>query len=182
MARSKIQVVNFRRKREGKTDYNKRKKLLMAGKPRLVIRKSLRSIWLQVVEYAPTGDIILVSAHSNELKKLGWGSGQSNLPSAYLTGLIIGKKAGEKKIGKCVLDIGFCQSIKGNRIYAALKGAVDGGLEVRHSKEILPAEDRIKGKHIKTGNAEKQFDAIKQKIEGKSEQVQKTFSKTEGRK
>jgi large subunit ribosomal protein L18 len=171
MARSKIQVVPFRRKREGKTDYKKRKGLLLAGKPRLVIRRALRSIWLQVVEYSPAGDKVLLSAHSNELKKLGWGIGCSNIPSAYLTGLLLGKKAAEKKIGQCILDIGFYPSIKGNKIYAALKGAVDGGIEVRFSKEILPTEDRIKGKHIQNKvspeEIEKQFEDVKQKIEGR---------------
>jgi len=181
MARSRIQVVPFRRKREGKTNYNRRKKLLLAGKPRLVIRKSLKGIWLQVVEYSPEGDKILVSAHSNELKKLGWSLSTSNIPSSYLTGLLLGKKAPEKKVGKCILDIGVYPSIKGNRVYAALKGAVDGGIDIPFSEEIMPAEDRVKGKHTKAGDAEKQFEAVKQKIIGKSEQVQKTPKKTEGK-
>jgi len=167
MARSKIQVVPFRRKRKGKTNYKKRRRLLLADKPRLVIRKSLKSTWLQIIEYQPSGDKVLATAHSNELKKFGWNTGTSNLPSAYLTGLIMGKKAIEKKIGGCILDIGFCASIKGNKIYAALKGAVDGGIKVPFSEEILPSEDRIKGKHIQKGDIEKQFEAVKQKIMGK---------------
>jgi len=190
MARSKIHVVQFRRKAEGKTDYKKRLKLLLAGKPRLVIRKSLKSIWLQVVEYSPAGDKVILSAHSNELKKIGWKYSCSNLPAAYLTGLLLGSKAKEKKIGRCILDIGLAPSIKGNRIYAALKGAIDAGVDTAFSKEILPPEERVKGSHIaefakkakeihaaqfssqqkanvNPGDITKQFDELKKKIEGK---------------
>ena len=37
---------------------------------------------------------------------------------------------------------------KGNKIYACLKGVLDAGLNVPHSIEILPPEDRLSGKHI----------------------------------
>lgn len=193
MARSKIQVVPFRRKRKGKTDYKKRLRLLLAGKPRLVIRKSLNNAWLQVVDYSPSGDRVVLSAHSRELKKFGWKMGCGNLPAAYLTGFLLGKKAAGKKIGQCVLDIGLHPSVKGNKIYSALRGAADAGIDVPASKDILPNEDRIKGAHIgdfakkireaKGGyenqfslciknnvnpeDAVKQFEEVKQKIEGK---------------
>jgi large subunit ribosomal protein L18 len=148
MARGKITAVPHRRKRKGKTDYKKRLKLLLARKPRIVIRKSLKNTWLQVVEYSPSGDKIVLSAHSSELKKLGWNAGCGNIPAAYLTGLLLGKKAAEKKIKECVLDIGLYASIKGSRIYASLKGAVDAGLAIPFSEEIAPPEERIKGAHI----------------------------------
>ena len=51
MSRSKTQVVPFKRKREGKTDYKKRLKLLSSSKPRLVIRKSLKNMTVQIIEY-----------------------------------------------------------------------------------------------------------------------------------
>ena len=192
MARSKIQVVQLRRKKEGKTDYRKRLKLLLANKPRLVIRKSLNNTWLQVVEYSPAGDRVVLSAHSRELKGLGWNLGYGNLPAAYLTGFLLGKKAAGKKVGKCVLDIGLYPSVKGARLYAALKGAADAGMDVPFSKDILPSDDRIKGKHIADFFAKikpakgdekqfsvylknnvnpedvaKQFEDVKKKIEGR---------------
>lgn len=167
MAQNKIQVVQFRRKREGKTNYRKRMRLLLAGKPRLAIRKSLNNIWAQVIEYSPAGDLVVLTAHSKELEKLGWKTGCGNIPAAYLTGLLFGKKAAEKKIGECVLDTGFYPSIKGSRIYALLKGAVEGGIKIPHSKEILPADERTRGKHIQTSDVSKQFEEVKQKIEGK---------------
>jgi large subunit ribosomal protein L18 len=39
-------------------------------------------------------------------------------------------------------------SIKGAKIYAALKGAVDAGLYVPHNDSILPADERIRGEHV----------------------------------
>ena len=62
----------FRRRREGKTNYKKRLKLLLSKKPRLVVRKSLKYIRAQIVEFDKKGDKTLASAFSRELKKLGW--------------------------------------------------------------------------------------------------------------
>lgn len=141
-------TVAKRRKRQGKTDYQKRLKLLMTEKPRLVVRKSLKNILLQVIEYHPAGDKVVLSASSQELRKLGWKAGANNLPAAYLCGYLLGKKALSRKIGACVLDIGMQSSIKKGSLFAALKGAVDAGLDVPHSENIFPEEDRIKGAHI----------------------------------
>ena len=136
----------FKRKRKGKTNYNKRLKMLMSNKSRLVIRKSLNNILIQVVEYNAKGDKVVLCAHSSELKKFGWNVNKGNIPSAYLTGLLLGVKAKKKDINNLILDIGLQKT--GQRIYAALKGAVDAGLNIPHSEEILPNEKRIKGQHI----------------------------------
>jgi large subunit ribosomal protein L18 len=96
------------------------------------------------------------------LKKIGW-TKTGNVPAAYLTGLLAGKKAKEKNVTEAVLDLGLQTSTKGSRIYAALKGVLDAGINVPHSKDILPSEDRIIGKHISEEIA-KQFDEIKKKI------------------
>ena len=146
--RQKTFNVQFRRKREGKTNYKKRLRLLLAGKPRLVIRPSLRNITVQIVEYHPKGDKIVVSAHSSELDKLGWKFNKGNLPAAYLTGLLAGKKAKDKGLKEIILDIGLNSPIKGARIFACLKGVVDASINVPVSEEILPEENRIKGTHI----------------------------------
>lgn len=50
-----------------------------------------------------------------------------------------------------------------------MKGAVDSGLEIPHSKEIFPSEDRLTGKHIdkyRKTNISGQLEAAKQKIQG----------------
>jgi len=131
---------------EGKTDYKKRLLLLKSKKPRLVIRKSLRNIQLQMISYGKDGDKVIVSSHSNQLKKFGWKYHNGNLSAAYLTGLIFGLKAKSKNIKEAVLDIGLYRSIKGSVLFAALKGAIESGLAIPHSKEILPDEKRIENK------------------------------------
>ncbi|MCK5107244.1 MAG: 50S ribosomal protein L18 [Nanoarchaeota archaeon] len=134
----------YKRKKNGKTDYKKRLKLLKSRKPRLVIRKSLTQITAQIIQYQDEGDKVLVSAHSSELKAIGWKMNPGNIPAAYLTGLLIGQKAKAKKIEEAVLDIGLNTPTKGSRIFAALKGAVDADLNVPHSDNIFPDEDAIK--------------------------------------
>ena len=148
MKTHKTHTVAYRRKRKGKTDYRKRLKLLMSGKPRLVIRRSLKNLAAQIVESTEKGDKIIATAKASELNGLGWNFNYRNLPSAYLLGLLIAKKAKENKIKEVILDLGLFKSVPGSRIYAVLKGVVDSGLDVPHSENILPNEDRISGKHI----------------------------------
>ncbi len=146
--KSKTYALKFRRRREGRTNYKKRLSLLISGIPRLVVRKASNSIIASVSEYNAKGDKIIVSVNSIELKKLGWKYNTGNLPSAYLTGLLLGKKAKEKGIKKAILDIGLIPSINGSRIYAVLAGVVDSGIAVPFDKKVLPKEERINGKHI----------------------------------
>jgi len=148
MSKSNVYTASFRRKREGKTNYRKRMKILLANKPRLVVRKSIKNILAQIVEYDPKGDRIILSAQSKELEKFGWKLNKGNMPSAYLTGLLIGKKAKRQNILHLILDIGLNQSVGGSRIYALLKGAVDAGLKIPHSADILPKPERINAGHI----------------------------------
>lgn len=146
--RRKIISITYRRKREGKTNYRKRLKLLLSNKPRLVIRKSNRNISLQLVDYSADGDVVLCSAHSNQLKKYGWKTSRNNIPTAYLTGMLLGRKAVQKKIKEAIADIGLYASTKGSKLYAAMKGAVDAGLYLPHDEEILPSPERLAGSHI----------------------------------
>ena len=160
----KSYLIQFKRRRENKTNYRKRLALLKSDKTRLVIRRSLSNITVQFVNFLPKGDETIASATSAELKKFGWNR-TGNIPASYLTGLLAGKKAKDKKIDEAILDLGLNISTKGSRIYAALKGVLDSGIKVPHSEEILPSEDRIKGKHI-SEDLEKQFENIKSKIVG----------------
>jgi len=144
MARSNTYTVKYRRKREGKTNYKTRLRLVAGGKPRLVVRKSLKNIMVQIIEFAPTGDRVLASANSRELRKAGWKGSLNSTPAAYLTGLLLASK---KKV-ECVLDIGLNVSVKGSVLYAALKGAVDGGMSIPYSTQVLPSDARIRGEHI----------------------------------
>lgn len=152
-----------KRRREKKTDYSLRLSLLKSGMYRLVVRKSNKYIIGQIVKYEKNGDKTVIMVHSKALKKMGWKNSCSSIPAAYLTGLMLGSKCLEKKINEAVLDIGLQTSTKGNKIYTLLKGAIDAGLKVNHSKDILPSEDRIMGKHI-SENVAKDFESLKSKI------------------
>jgi large subunit ribosomal protein L18 len=151
MARSKYgktRTIQYRRKRQAKTNYKKRLALLKSGKNRLVIRTSLKTITMQIVEYTPDGDKVVVSATSGELKKMGWKMHKANMPSAYLTGLLLGTKAKKQKVKDAVLDLGLQIPRKGGKLYAALKGFIDAGMEMKHDAEALPSDERVAGNHI----------------------------------
>ncbi|MEM3673024.1 MAG: 50S ribosomal protein L18 [Candidatus Bathyarchaeia archaeon] len=149
MARNARYCVPFRRRREGKTDYRKRKALALSGKPRLVVRGALNNIVAQVVVAKPHGDEVLVSAHSRELaRKYGWRAHRGNVPTAYLTGLLCGLKAKAKGVSEAILDIGLHFPSKGSRVLTVLKGALDAGMNIPHGEEKLPDEERVKGEHI----------------------------------
>jgi len=161
--------VPFRRRREGKTNYHVRYKLILSKKTRVVIRKSNASTTLQLVMAEQTGDKTLLTVNSRQLQDFGYTFSKSNLPAAYLTGLLFGKKMLALGISEGIADIGLHASTKGNRIYAAVKGVVDAGVDVPHSPEIFPAEERISGKHIKeyTGaDIVAQFEQAREKILG----------------
>lgn len=148
MNKGKIYAVSFRRKREGKTHYKKRLKMLLSNKFRFVVRKSLRNLQVSVIEYNMKGDKVVFTVNSRILSKLGWKADNGNLPSAYLTGMLAGKKAIEKGINEAVLDIGLNDSVKGSRLYAALAGAIAAGLKIPHNEEVLPPKERLQGEHI----------------------------------
>ena len=162
--------VKFRRRREGKTNYYYRKRLLASGIPRLVIRKSLKHIKAQVISAEMIGDKILIQAHSKELsKKYNWKYNTGNTPSAYLIGYLIGKKAVKNKIEEVILDLGIYRPIVNTKLFAALKGTIDAGLDIPHGEEIFPSDERINGKHIAD---------FASKLEGEDKELyKKQFSK-----
>jgi len=138
----------FKRRIKRKTDYRERLKLLRSKKHRLVVRKSSKHIIAQIIDFNKGGDLVLAHATSQELKNFGWSGSTNNLVCAYFVGLLIGKKALEKDIKSAILDIGLTQKSKQSKIFAVLKGVLDAGLTIPHSTEILPSDDRVKGKHI----------------------------------
>lgn len=159
-----------RRRRTAETDYLKRIKELKGGAPRLVVRKSNRGIILQIVSYEDDGDKVTAYANSRELKDMGW-EPRCNIPTAYLTGLLLAKKWK----GEANLDIGLYKPVKGSVVFAAAKGAQDGGVKLGANIEI--DANRLTGTHIESyskteparfgGYSKAGFDAskIKQKFE-----------------
>jgi large subunit ribosomal protein L18 len=156
--------VAFRRRREGKTDYRRRQRMLRSTLPRAVVRKTLNQTLVQVIEAEAGGDRVVASARSLDLKEHGWTVGTGNVPAAYLTGYLAGKRAVAKGVTEAVLDIGVQEPTKGGRVFAALQGLLDAGLKVPHSEAILPAKERIRGEHIGDSVA-KTFDVVKAKLE-----------------
>ena len=140
--------VPFRRRREGRTDYRRRLRLLRSGQARAVVRKSLNQTQIQIVSYDGRGDRVIASAVSNELKDLGWTGSTGNVPAAYLTGLLAGRRAVAKGLAAAVLDIGVQRPAPGGRLFAAAKGLVDAGVHVPHGEGIVPTEGRLRGEHL----------------------------------
>jgi large subunit ribosomal protein L18 len=147
MARNARYRVKLRRRREGKTDYQARKGLVVSGKPRIIVRNTLKNVSAQVVVAKPKGDEVLAAAHSRELKKFGWAGSTGNVPSAYLTGLLCGLRAKKDGVTEAVLDIGLIPPTKGSRLFAALNGVLDAGVGVPFGEEKL-VKERIDGVHI----------------------------------
>ncbi len=92
--------VKYRRRREGRTDYQARRALVSqaknkynAPKYRLVVRFSNRYITVQIVHAKIQGDFVLTQATSRELPKYGIKHGLSNWTAAYATGLLCARRA-----------------------------------------------------------------------------------------
>jgi len=159
--------VKYRRRREGKTDYQARRQLICQDKNkynspkyRLVVRLTNRDIICQIVVSKINGDYVLTAAYSHELQRFGLTVGLTNYAAAYCTGLLIGRRhltklgLSTRYVGKenvdgsdfnvealpdgprpflAILDIGLYRTTTGARIFAAMKGAVDAGMNVPHS-------------------------------------------------
>lgn len=141
-------AVQFARKLSGRTNYRRRLALLKSGLPRLVVRKTLSRIILQVVNFDSAGDKVIITSSSDSLRKLGWVHSGKNIPAAYLAGMLLGKMALAVEISEVVPDIGLQSVTKGGKIFAALKGAKDAGLGLEVSDEVVPGSDAISGAKI----------------------------------
>ena len=140
--------VPMRRRREVRTDYHQRLRLLKSGKPRLVARKSNRHVTAQLIVTGPDGDETAASAHSSDLAEYGWEAPTGNLPSAYLTGLLAGKRALDAGLEEAVLDIGLNSPTPGSKVFAMQEGAIDAGVEIPHNDDVLAEWPRNRGEHI----------------------------------
>jgi len=138
--------VAYRRRREGKTDYQARRVLATSARPRFVVRPSNKNLIIQLVTSKVEGDYVLTQANSKELEDYGWLGGKKSTSAAYLLGLIAGKKAGKEGIEEANLDLGLKRPTKGSKIFAAVKGAQDAGLYVPCDGDILPEVSKIEGK------------------------------------
>jgi large subunit ribosomal protein L5e len=208
--------VKYRRRREGKTDYYARKRLVAQDKNkynspkyRLVVRFSNKDVITQIVYAKINGDYVLSAAYSHELPKYGMPVGLSNYAAAYATGLLLARRVltklglADKYKGNtevngndynvealadgpkpffALLDVGLKRTTTGSKIFAALKGATDGGLEVPHSETRFVGYDSegkklnadILRKYIFGGHVKEYMDKLKKDDPAKYE---KQFAK-----
>ena len=158
-----------RRKKEHKTDYLKRFKMLKSGKPRIVFRKTNKYIIAQYISGEKAQDKILVGINSKILKEYGWteemGKSIKSVPASYLTGLLMGKRIYEKNLELPIIDFGMARPTYHGKGYAFIKGLIDAGVGIKTGKdEIFPDEEKISGKGLKK-DMSKTFEKIKSKIE-----------------
>jgi len=171
--------VKWRRRREGKTNYHNRKKILIqdkqkynAAKYRLVVRISKRNILCQLIYSRLEGDFVLSSSYSRKLGLIGLPLVNNNFSTSYINGLNLSRKffienfSCEKSKNllknkfKVILDIGLTRVTTGNKVFSAMKGAVDGGFSIPHNEKRFPGykkteefdlemlKTRIEGKHV----------------------------------
>jgi large subunit ribosomal protein L18 len=156
--------VHFRRRREGRTDYAKRLALLKSGKPRMVVRKTNKNVTVQFAQAGEKGDTVISAASTAQLKEEAGFAGKCNTPSAYLAGMLAARKAAKAGVKEFVLDIGLQSATKGSVVFAALKGAVDAGLETPFDPEMVPSDGRIRGEHTKSAAG---FEDAKKRVSAK---------------
>ncbi len=134
-------------------------------KYRFVVRITNRDVICQFVYARLQGDIVLSAAYAHELPRYGVKVGLTNWAACYATGLLAARRvlkqlkldetyAGNDDINgeyycvepveegprpfKAFMDVGLRRTTTGSRIFACLKGAVDGGVEVPHSESRFP--------------------------------------------
>ena len=139
-----------RRRRENRTDYKARKLMLVSGIPRIVVRRTNKYFVLQAVESSEAQDKVLATITSKDLLKNGWdanaGGSLKSIPAGYLTGILMAKKLGK---GKYIIDLGMARTFAGSRVFAVVKGLIDGGLDISADKKVFPSEERLNGEHLK---------------------------------
>ena len=136
----------LKRNRQKKTSYRKREALLISRRPFITVKPSDQNVNCQLLKPTPTGDVVISSVHSRELKKYGWKGSMNCLPACYLIGFLLGKKSMEKGTTSAILYTGIDAFT--SRIAATLKGIIDAGFNVPVSEDILPTDERITGNHI----------------------------------
>jgi len=91
--------VKFKRRREGKTDYYARKRLVVQAKNkyntpkyRMIVRITNTDVIAQIAFARIEGDVVIASAYSHELPKFGVKVGLTNYAACYCTGLLLSRR------------------------------------------------------------------------------------------
>jgi len=139
---------------------NQDKNKYNSPKYRLVVRFTNTDIVAQIIYSKIVGDVVVTAAYGHELKRFGLPVGHTNYASAYAVGLLLARRhlttlglhkkyqgvseaTGEDqqitlpergpRPFLALLDVGLARTTTGARVFAVLKGAVDGGINVPHS-------------------------------------------------
>jgi len=208
--------VKFKRRRQCKTDYYARRRLIIQDKNkyqtpkyRYVVRFSNKDITCQVFSADMTHDVCLASAYSHELARYGMGLGLTNYAAAYATGLLLARRVntklkldyvGQEEVDgedfnveadvegkrpfKAFLDVGLARTTTGAKVFGAMKGACDGGLDIPHNDRRFPgtkkngkeyeADPETVKKYIFGGHVKEYMEAL---IEDDEEAYKKQFSR-----
>jgi large subunit ribosomal protein L5e len=161
-------------------------------KYRIVPRFTNKFITCQITYATLEGDKVLCMASSEELPRYGIKVGLNNFAAAYATGLLTARRllkrlgleeafegvTNAEEVGeefhieeeeedrrpfKCVLDIGLVRATVGNKVFATMKGAVDGGLHIPHSIKRFPG---YRAPEDKGADPEFDSDVLKARIFG----------------
>lgn len=141
-------------------------------KYRMIVRFTNKDIICQIAYSKIEGDVIICAAYAHELPRYGVKVGLTNYAAAYCTGLLLARRIlkkfdldgiyeGQTEVDgdeymvesqeegkgafRCYLDVGLARTTTGAKVFGALKGAVDGGLEIPHGMKRFPGYDDESG-------------------------------------
>merc|ERR1712183_635379 len=138
-------------------------------KYRMIVRFTNKDIVTQIAYARIEGDVIICSAYAHELPRYGVKVGLTNYAAAYCTGLLLARRLlnkfgldgiyegnteidddeyyvedaepGQPGAFRAFLDVGLARTTTGARVFGAMKGAADGGLDIPHSTKRFPGYD-----------------------------------------
>merc|ERR1712050_607044 len=160
----------FARKRLCVQDKNK----YNTPKYRMIVRFTNKDIICQIAYAKIEGDAIICAAYAHELPKYGGKVGLTNYAAAYCTRLLLARRLlkqlnldgayeGNKDINgevfcvednddgpgafRACLDVGLARTTTGAKVFGAMKGAADGGIDIPHSEKRFPGYDKEAGEY-----------------------------------
>ena len=157
-----------KRRKQFKTDYGKRIKLLKSHSPRIVFRKTNKYVMGQYAFSKEAQDTVNFGFSSKKLLDFGWPKEFQNslksIPASYLLGVLVGTKIKKEKLEKPIVDFGMNKMLHKTKVYAFLKGLLDSGIDLKTKKDIFPEEEKLRGKYLKK-DFTPHFELIKKNIE-----------------
>ena len=139
-------IRTLKRIRNKKTNYRKRKAVLISRRNFITIKTTNENIHCQLIKPNVNGDIALTFSNSKELARYGWKGASNNLSASFLVGLLMGKKMISRNHDSAILYTGKTPFT--SKVAACLKGVAAAGVNIPLSEEAMPDESRINGTHV----------------------------------